>query len=204
MAITEAELNQIKNQLKIELEAELLNELDDRIKLQNNALNSELIRVRQSLSGDSGGELQDDQVDQLVNQHMRDITKETRPQMSNAGLEINNKHFKDLSNHELHQIKKIHEKDHSLKPKTILDESMGDIMNKLVNFLTFSFDGYTKAYYEAEIMEDVYDEKSIYQNIKVHLIAIILFMREDENIIYIGILLILLSVIIYLVNITTS
>ena len=96
-------------------------------------------------------------------------------------------------------------KDHSVKSKTILDESLGDIMNKLVNFLTFSFDGYTKAVYDAEVMEDVYDDdKSIYQNIKVHLIAIILFMREDQNILYIGILLVFISMVMYLMNITTS
>ena len=78
-------------------------------------------------------------------------------------------------------------------------------MEKCVNFLTYSFDGYSKAYYEAEIMEDVYDkEKSTYESLKIHLIAFSLFMREDENILYIGILLVLLSIIIYLVNITTS
>ena len=78
-------------------------------------------------------------------------------------------------------------------------------MEKCVNFLTYSFNGYSKAYYEAEIMEDVYDEeKSTYESLKVHLIAFSLFMREDENILYIGILLVLLSIIIYLVNITTS
>ena len=78
-------------------------------------------------------------------------------------------------------------------------------MNKCVNFLTYSFDGYTKAYYEAEIMEDVYDnDKTMYESIKVHLIAFTLFFRDDENILYIGILLVFLSIIIYLVNITTS
>ena len=195
----------IKNELKSVIEAELLTELDDRIRLQNSEVDSALTRVKQSLQNDEK-DLKDDQMANILNQHMRDIIKETRPQMSSAGvLEGSNKHFRDLSNHELHQIKKIHEKDHSLKPKTILDESLGDIMNKLVNFLTFSFDGYTKAYYAAEVMEDVYDdEKNMYQSIKVHLIAIILFMKEDQNILYIGILLVFLSMIIYLVNITTS
>ena len=47
-------------------------------------------------------------------------------------------------------------------------------------------------------------KKNMYQSIKIHLIAIILFMREDQNILYIGILLVFLSMIIYLVNITTS
>ena len=64
---------------------------------------------------------------------------------------------------------------------------------------------YSKKYYEAEIMENVYDEeKSTYESMKVHLIAMSLFFRDDENILYIGILLVFLSIIIYFVNITTS
>ena len=197
----------LKSQIKDQVREELMQDVNDMIRLQNDKVESNLVRMKQSISGGSINEndLQDDQMDQLLNTHMRDITRETRPQMSSAGLEEIATHSKDLSNHELHQIKKIHEKDHMIKPKTILDESLGDIMNKLVNFLTYSFDGYTKAYYEAEVMEDVYDnDKSTYQMIKVHLIAIILFMRKDQNILYIGILLVLLSIIIYLVNITTS
>ena len=53
--------------------------------------------------------------------------------------------------------------------------------------------------------EDVYDDdKSTYESIKIHFIAMMLFFRDDENILYIGILLVFLSIIIYLVNITTS
>jgi hypothetical protein len=197
----------LKSQIKDQVREELIEDVNDMIRLQNDKVESDLVRMRQSISGGSVNEndLQDDQMDQLLNVHMRDITRETRPQMSSVGLEEIATHSKDLSNHELHQIKKIHEKDHMIKSKTILDESLGDIMNKLVNFLTYSFDGYTKAYYEAEVMEDVYDnDKSTYQMIKVHLITIVLFMRKDQNILYIGILLVLLSIIIYLVNITTS
>jgi hypothetical protein len=197
----------LKSQIKDQVREELIEDVNDMIRLQNDKVESDLVRMRQSISGGSVNEndLQDDQMDQLLNVHMRDITRETRPQMSSVGLEEIATHSKDLSNHELHQIKKIHEKDHMIKSKTILDESLGDIMNKLVNFLTYSFDGYTKAYYEAEVMEDVYDnDKSTYQMIKVNLIALIIFMRKDQNILYIGILLVLLSIIIYLVNITTS
>jgi len=201
----------LKSQIKDQVREELIQDVNDMIRLQNDKVESDLVRMGQTLRGGSVNEndlqddLQDDQIDQLLNVHMRDITRETRPQMSSAGLEEIATHSKDLSNHELHQIKKIHDKDHNKKSKTILDESLGDIMDKLVNFLTYSFDGYTKAYYEAEVMEDVYDnDKSTYQMIKVHLISIILFMRKDQNILYIGILLVLLSIIIYLVNITTS
>ena len=197
---TPEQLEQIKDQLQIEL----TNSLNEQMDIRTDELEEEIVRLRQALQIQMPHHEDEDNMDILIDSSMRDITSENRPQMSSAGLEVNNKHFKDLSNHELHQIKKIHEKDHQIVPRTILDESMGEIMNKCVNFLTFSFDGYTKALYEAEIMEDVYDDKSAYESIKVHLIAITLFMRDDENILYIGILLVFLSIIIYLVNITTS
>ena len=136
-------------------------------------------------------------MDILVSGHLRDISREPRPQMSGAGLASSNKHFRDLTNHELHKIKKIHEEDHKQKPRTVLDEPLGEIMNKCVNFLTYSFDGYTKKLYEAELMEDIHDEdKSTYESIKIHLIAMMLFFRDDENVLYIGILLVFLSIII--------
>jgi hypothetical protein len=197
--------DRLKSDITDQVRGELMQEVSEMIKRQNSQVASELIGMRQSIQGDSGDGLEGNEMANLLNQHMRDITREPRPQMSSSGLGIHNQHFKDLTNHELHQVKRIHEKDHTKKPKTILDEPLGSIMDKLVNFLTYSFDGYTKAYYEAETMEDAYDnEKSTYQMIKVHLIAIILFMRSDQNILYIGILLVLLSIIIYLVNITTS
>ena len=201
---TPEQLNQIRESLRTELNIDLSNALSDQLSSQNEELRSQILELRQALQVTMPHHDDEDNMDILVNQHMRDITRENRPQMSAAGLGINNKDFKDLSNHELHQIKKMHQKDHSVKPKTIVDESLGNIMNKLVNFLTFSFDGYSKAYYEAEIMEDVYDDKSIYESIKVNLIAMTLFIRDDENILYIGILLIFISMILYLVNITTS
>jgi hypothetical protein len=200
---TDAQLDAIREELRSELNIDLTNSLNREMQTRNEVLQSELNIIRQSLRMQMPEE-EEDNMDILIDSHMRDITVDQRPQMSSAGLGVNNKHFKDLTNHELHQIKKIHEKDHQIVPRTILDESMGEIMNKCVNFLTFSFDGYTKALYEAEIMEDVYDDKSVYETIKVHLIAITLFMGDDENILYIGIVLVFLSIIIYLVNITTS
>ena len=203
---TDAQLDAIRTGLRSELNIDLTNSLNREMQTRNEVLQAELNTIRQALHVQNLGreEEEEDNMDILIDSHMRDITTDQRPQMSSAGLGMNNKHFRDLSNHELHQIKKIHEKDHRNEPKTILDEPLGEIMNKLVNFMTYSFDGYTKALYEAEIMEDVYDDKSTYESIKVHLIAITLFIRDDENILYIGILLVFLSIIIYLVNITTS
>ena len=198
---TEEEFNQLRQDL-----TDRANSLEQTLETYNNDLESSMLELRQVLQMNYPHHTnEEDNLDILVDGHLRDITAEQRPQMSSAGLETNNKHFRDLSNHELHQIKKLHEKDHKQEPKTVLDESLGEIMNKCINFLTYSFDGYTKAYYQAEVMEDTYDnEKTMYESIKVHLIALTLFFREDGNILYIGILLVFLSIIIYLVNITTS
>ena len=198
---TEEELTQLRQDL-----TDRANSLEQTLETYNNDLESSMLELRQVLQMNYPHHTnEEDNLDILVDGHLRDITAEQRPQMSSAGLETNNKHFRDLSNHELHQIKKLHEKDHKQEPKTVLDESLGEIMNKCINFLTYSFDGCTKAYYQAEVMEDTYDnEKTMYESIKVHLIALTLFFREDGNILYIGILLVFLSIIIYLVNITTS
>ena len=198
---TEEEFNQLRQDL-----TDRANSLEQTLETYNNDLESSMLELRQVLQMNYPHHTnEEDNLDILVDGHLRDITAEQRPQMSSAGLETNNKHFRDLSNHEFHQIKKLHEKDHKQEPRTVLDESLGEIMNKCINFLTYSFDGYTKAYYQAEVMEDTYDnEKTMYESIKVHLIALTLFFRDDGNILYIGILLVFLSIIIYLVNITTS
>jgi len=195
---TEDELNQIATTVENQIRDEYEKQLDD--------LRNQIVDLRQSMQVNVSPHVDgENNLDILVNSHMRDITRETRPQMSSAGLEVNNKHFRDLSNHELHQVKKMYEKDHTKKSRTILDENLGDIMDKCINFLTYSFDGYSKKYYEAEMMEDVYDnDKSTYEMIKVHLIAMVMFIKDDSNILYIGILLVFLSMILYLVNITTS
>ena len=195
------ELAQIRQELRDSQDS-----LEETIRRQNERINTDMVELRQALNVQYPlHDPDEDNMDILVSGHLRDVSREPRPQMSGAGLASSNKHFRDLTNHELHKIKKIHEEDHKQKPRTVLDEPLGEIMNKCVNFLTYSFDGYTKKLYEAELMEDIHDEdKSTYESIKIHLIAMMLFFRDDENVLYIGILLVFLSIIIYLVNITTS
>ena len=140
----------------------------------------------------------------LVQPYDESGTIENRPQLTPAGLSDSNEHITHLSNHELHQVKNIYEKDHRRKPITILDESLGDILDKTINFLVHSYENYTNKIYEAELMEDVQGyEKGYYKRFKVHLIAMILFIRDDRNIVYIGFLMIFLSIIIYFINIIT-
>jgi hypothetical protein len=156
--------------------------------------------LEQMIQGDT---IEDEEYD-LVRPYDRDISAETRPQMSAAGLSQHNKHLSQLSNHELHQMKSLHVKDHRKEVRTVLDEPLGDILDKTINFLVHSIDSYTEKIYEAELMTKVHSEdKGYYTRLKVHLMAMILFIRDDQNIIYIGFFMIFLSIIIYFINIIT-
>ena len=184
------------------IKSSLLVELKDHLNIGNNKLNKKISELEKTLS-QFIPKPNVNNSDLILSKKLKNLEEENRPQLSSDSLF--NENFKDLSNHDLHRIKDYMDNIKSVKNKTILDETLGETINKTVNFLTFSFEGYTKAVYEAEVMEDVYDDdKSIYQSIKVYLIAIVLFMREDQNILYIGILLIFISMVMYLMNITTS
>ena len=140
-----------------------------------------------------------------IQPYNRDISAETRPQLSSAGLKEYNRHVTHLSNHELHQVKSIHEKDHRKPIRTILDEPLGVILDNTINFLVYSIDSFHTKIYEAELMEDIHGEdKGFYNTMKIYLIASVLFFKDDRNIIYIGILMIFLSIIIYFTNIITT
>ena len=84
------QLEELKEQLTIEL----TNTLNAQMGAKNQEIDDELNRIRQALQMEyspvqTGVE---DGTDIILNQHMRDITRETRPQMSSAGLSIHNKH----------------------------------------------------------------------------------------------------------------
>jgi hypothetical protein len=157
--------------------------------------------LEQMIQGDT---IEDEEYD-LVRPYDRDISAETRPQMSAAGLSQHNKHLSQLSNHELHQMKSLHEKDHRKEVRTVLDESLESILDKTINFLVHSIDSYTEKIYEAELMANIHSEdKGYYTRFRVHLMAMIIFIRDDQNILYIGFLMIFLSIIIYFINIITT
>ena len=141
-----------------------------------------------------GGTIEGEDEDyDLVRPYDKDVSAETRPQMSGAGLSQHNKHLSQLSNHELHQMKSLHEKDHRKEVRTVLDESLESILDKTINFLVHSIDSYTEKIYEAELMANIHsDDKGYYTRFRVHLMAMIIFIRDDQNILYIGFLMIFL------------
>ena len=191
-----------KDLLEQTIKSDLIVSLRDHFNKDYNKLNSKISQLEKLLEKTTPGGLEDNS-DSLINPELKNIKHENRP--INTSNSVFNKKFEDLSNHDLHRIKNFMDEDTNTKNKTILDQTLGETMNKTVNFISLSSEGYMKALYKAETMEDVYDnDKNIYQSIKVNLIAILLFIREDKNIIYIGIISIFFSMILYFMNITTS
>lgn len=191
-----------KDLLKETIKSDLIISLQDKINSNNDNLKNKINELEKILKKNTPKGFEDNS-DLIINKEIRNINYENRPQDSSNT--VFNENFKDLSNHDLHRIKKYIDKEKNTNKKTILDQTLAEIMDKTINFISFSHEGYIKALYKAEILEDVYDnDKNIYQIIKVHLIALSFFIREDKNITYIGIILIFVSIILYLMNITTS
>jgi len=128
-----------------------------------------------------------------------------RPQISHLknkfGDDKMNSLYRNLTNHELHLAKNLYTKDMRKESHTIMDENLGTILDKCINFVTYSIDDYNQKIDEAELIIDKYEDKSIFEIFKTHMLAISLFIRDKDNIIYIGIVMIFLSIIIYLSNI---
>ena len=69
-----------------------------------------------------------------------------------------------------------------------------------------SIDKFYQKYYEAKLMDTTTQEEDqgfIYK-VKIYFLTIVLFARDEENIIYLGILCIIISIIMLFFNITTS
>ena len=90
-------------------------------------------------------------------------------------------------------------------PVSILDKSLSTIIDNTLNFTVRSVDEYYSRYSEAEAMVgDFRKNRGFLDSLKVHMYSSVLFFKHEDNIVYIGILLIVVSLIIYFVNISTS
>jgi len=174
---------------------------DDQFGNLENRLSRKIKNLEQIILRGSSENFEEDEIE-LIKPYDRDISMETRPQLSSSELKKNNDHMTHLSNHELHQVNSMYEKDHRRTIKTILDEPLGVVLDNTINFLVYSFDNFHKKIYEAELMDDN-KEKNLINKIKIYAIAFVLFIRDEENCIYLGIFMVFISIIIYFINIIT-
>jgi hypothetical protein len=111
----------------------------------------------------------------------------------------------NLNNHELNQQNRIIDEHYNKTQETILDKPFGVVINNTINFFGNSFDTYYSKLIEAEFTQKLYNtDNSFLNTIQKHLIALSLFIRDDENIIYLGFIMVILSVLICFFNISRS
>jgi len=125
-------------------------------------------------------------------------TLDSRPQISG---ELD-KYSNELSNHDLDLIyDKLYQKDLSDKKENIFDLSLNKIIHNTIYFLDHFQSDYSSKLYEVEILEK--DEKKKNMIMK-YFTAFGLYIREHDNIIYLGIILVIFSFILYFFSISSD
>ena len=109
-----------------------------------------------------------------------------------------------LNAHEFSQVNKIIEEHYNKQQQTIMDMPLGEVINNTANFFNNSFYSYSDKLLEAEAILKIKEDSSYTSSFQKYITAIILFIRDDENCIYMGIIMIILSVLICFFNISRS
>lgn len=130
------------------------------------------------------------------NKNIDNIDDEIRPEI--AG-EYNN----ELSHHDIDLIyDKLYRKELYKSKKNIFDLTLNEIIEKTIGFLDHFQSDYSTKLYEVEMIEK---DDSIKKNIIMkYFTAFGLYIRENDNVIYLGIVLVILSFIIYFFSISTQ
>ena len=124
-----------------------------------------------------------------------------RPQEGRSDMVISS--LANLNGHEFNRMKRIIDEEYSTKQETILDRPLGEVINNTVNFFGNSVNSYYSKLMEAEFTQKLYTTDNTYlDKLQTHLLAITLFIRDDDNIIYLGIIMMILSILICFFNIS--
>tara|TARA_Y100000389_G_C17424648_1_gene498835 strand:+ start:1285 stop:1764 length:480 start_codon:yes stop_codon:yes gene_type:complete len=139
----------------------------------------------------------------FLNKRQQLLSKDTRPQISvNKGhVELsergeNDKIIKKIRDNELEQEK---------NRKTIMDMPLRDILEKTSEVSSDFWSDYKTNLAEVEINRKTndpnYDNKNLSSIIGIHIIGLIKYMREGDHVLYMGILFVIISIILYVFNI---
>lgn len=108
-----------------------------------------------------------------------------------------------LNSHEFQKMNRILEQDYTQKQPTILDQPLGVVINNTANFFGNSVSLYQDKLIEAEFTHKLHSGNSSMRNsLQTHLLAMSLFIRDNDNILYLGILLVILSVLMTFFNLS--
>ena len=109
-----------------------------------------------------------------------------------------------LNSHEMNKLNSIIEDHYKKTQQTIMEKPLGKIVDETINFFGNSFDTYFTKVIEAETILNIETTDSYVSKLHVHLTAMILFIRDEENVLYLGIIFVMLSVLICFFNISRN
>ena len=142
--------------------------------------------------------------DNILREQDRQATagRDNRPQVSQM-VDRFNKH---LTNTEIAYINRIYHADNDIKKETIMDLTLGEIMNNTANFMNDFLQEYSNKIYDTQLSysSDTRSKQDPVENLKIYVIAFVRYVTESDNIIYFGIILIIISIILYFVSIINS
>ena len=94
-------------------------------------------------------------------------------------------------------------KDSSKRGPTILDLKLHEIIENLVEVIANFQKDYVYKLYEVDLeFKLIEEERGFFVSLKKYALALMLYLGDKDNILYIGILLIIISIILYFFNIT--
>ena len=86
-----------------------------------------------------------------------------------------------------------------------MDLRLGEIMENTSNFFNNFIRDYRHKIYDTEvIMKKENNDNDFFQGMQIYIIAFVRYVNENDNIIYLGIIFIFISIIFYFFNITTN
>jgi len=132
---------------------------------------------------------------------LNNIRGESRPTISNSS--VDNRY---ISKYERDITDKLHRAYHKDMGPTIFDLPINEILGNTAEFIDTFQQGYSLKIHKVQSEYKLYNEDSgsFLENIKKYLMAFLLYLGDDDNMLYFGILMVTLSIILYFLNISSS
>ena len=125
---------------------------------------------------------------------------DNKPQISQKADRLS----KHLRNSEINYINKLFHKNNNKKKKTLMDLRLGEIMENTSEFFNNFLRDYRHKVYDTEVIIKKESDEGFFQSLEIYIIAFVRYINENDNIIYLGIILIFISIILYFFNITSN
>ena len=129
------------------------------------------------------------------------LISETDSRPGLIGYEETNKPL--YSPYEIEKTNEIIKEYEQKKRETILDLTLDEIINNTVAMVGDFTNDYMLKIHEVNL-ETIGEEETLLSNLKKYITAFMLYLGNKNNLLYFGIILIILSIILYLFNITSQ